>query len=276
MIDLSSDRRSVERQIQGFIRKDQVVPFRVLQHYAHILTVDGTLTPSGSSGGSTGGGNTGSSGGGTSAATIGSGIDTSNDIDTIVTEIQKLVTSANAASIRAQVEAALSDSEDHLNNIETAIGDQGDTATTAATSSGSLIAIVKGLWTSLTSSFESLESAFSGTDASTVNTKSVTVPNNTSTNVVAANTNRTELTIQNKNEDNVVFITKGTTASTTNSLTLPPYGIVSYQGIKAQQEYVSFNNSGAPGLIYVEEAIISSNTDSGGLPTAGGGPQQNQ
>ena len=37
MIDLSNDRKSVEIQILGFIRKGQIVPYRVLQHYNHIL-----------------------------------------------------------------------------------------------------------------------------------------------------------------------------------------------------------------------------------------------
>ena len=40
MVDLSNDRKSVETQISGFIRKGQVIPFRVLQHYSHILGVE--------------------------------------------------------------------------------------------------------------------------------------------------------------------------------------------------------------------------------------------
>lgn len=40
MIDLSNDRKSVETQILGFIRKEQVVPFRVLQHYVHIIQAE--------------------------------------------------------------------------------------------------------------------------------------------------------------------------------------------------------------------------------------------
>lgn len=95
MIDLSNDRKSVEIQILGFIRKEQVVPFRVLQHYAHLLTIEakGGVTSSGGSGSQTSTAN---------AADIQEGINTSVDIDTIISELQKQNTSLE------EIEAALS------------------------------------------------------------------------------------------------------------------------------------------------------------------------
>lgn len=56
MIDLSNDRKAVEIQILGFIRKGQIVPFRVLQHYNHIISIQGGGSSTGGTGGTGGGG----------------------------------------------------------------------------------------------------------------------------------------------------------------------------------------------------------------------------
>ena len=115
MIDLSNDRKSVEIQILGYIRKEQIVPFRVLQHYAHILTVEngGASTPS----------EGGSSNGGSSSLTqtnVKDAIDSSEATKELI-EIRKYLTSSEAKifndlefTANSTSQTALTSSTDYL------------------------------------------------------------------------------------------------------------------------------------------------------------------
>ena len=95
MIDLSNDRKSVEIQILGFIRKGQIVPYRVLQHYNHILNAQAASSSSTGSGPSSGGGS--STAGSTDSTTITTGINDSEandylrDLNNEVTDFNNFV-----------------------------------------------------------------------------------------------------------------------------------------------------------------------------------------
>lgn len=140
----------------------------------------------------------GGGGGGTSAATIAQGINDSTDIDALLLDL-------------ASIETAVLNMDVDLGSSVSPVGE-----------------------VSVIGQLRDINNKVAGTDATTFVEASGTATD-VSAVASAANANSVELTIQNKETSDFLYVRLGSVASTTNSYTVPPLGVLSFDGLLAQQ-----------------------------------------
>ena len=219
MVDLSNDRKSVETQILGYIRKEQIVPFRVLQHYSHLIIAEGGL----SSGGSSSGSSTGTS---LTVNEVRDAINNSSASKLTQAQVEAALNASNLSKLTpTQLTSALNSSDlSKLTPAEITSSIQAsqliiDLAADIESANAELEEIRKYLTSSEAKTFVDLE--FSATSSAQE--------------LLSSSSNLIELTIQNKSKQDYIYITLDNPATLTRSLTLPPLAVVSYDDLLAKK-----------------------------------------